>query len=268
MESDYNMCVDDAGGSTKPGTKVQIYACDDVAASQNWTLASDGRLTINGRCADVIGQGTAPGTKVQLWSCTFGANQQWQAEADGELVNPVSGDCLDDPGGSAVNGTQLVIEQCSATAGQIWLPSYVVPGGTGDIVSQLRQTSPPPLCVDDTNGSPQNGTAIRSYPCAGSNTSEDWRVEPGEDIRFESDESTCLDIKDNGTVVGSTIQLYTCNGDSSQFWITLSDGALYNPGANLCLEDPQSGAGDPALDIDTCPGSADVPGVQWFLPAP
>ena len=54
-----------------------------------------------------------------MWTCNGGANQQWQA-SNGALVNPASGKCLDDPGSSTANGTQLDLWTCNGGANQQW----------------------------------------------------------------------------------------------------------------------------------------------------
>ena len=64
--------------------------------NQQWTVASNGTLQVYGKCLDITGASTANGTLVELWDCNGGGNQQWQA-SNGELVNPASGKCLDDP---------------------------------------------------------------------------------------------------------------------------------------------------------------------------
>ena len=43
-------CVDNNNGSATPGNKVQIWACDGNTAAQNWTVASNGTLQIDGGC--------------------------------------------------------------------------------------------------------------------------------------------------------------------------------------------------------------------------
>ena len=46
----------------------------------------------------------------------------WQARSGGELVNPSSGRCLDDPSSSIANGTQLQILDChdNGSVDQTW----------------------------------------------------------------------------------------------------------------------------------------------------
>ena len=112
-------CVDNNNGSATPGNKVQMWTCDGNTAAQNWTVASNGTLQIDGGCMDITGAKTANGTLIEWWTCNGGANQQWQA-VNGQLVNPSSGKCLDDPGFNTTNGTQLVLWTCNGGSNQQW----------------------------------------------------------------------------------------------------------------------------------------------------
>ena len=55
-------CVDNNNGSGTNGNKVQIWDCDGNTAAQNWTVNSNGTLTIDGGCMDITGANytTAP----------------------------------------------------------------------------------------------------------------------------------------------------------------------------------------------------------------
>jgi non-reducing end alpha-L-arabinofuranosidase len=116
-----SVCVDDNNGSTANGNKVQMWACDGYAPAQNWTLNSNGSISINGTssCIDITGANYNNGTPIQLYSCWGGANQQWEAE-NGTLVNPASGKCLDDPDWNTANGTQLDLWTCNGGTNQQW----------------------------------------------------------------------------------------------------------------------------------------------------
>ncbi len=114
-----SLCVDNNNGSGANGNKVQIWSCDGYAPAQNWTVNSNGTITIDGGCMDITGANYSNGTLVELWTCNGGGNQQWTA-TNGELVNPASGKCLDDPASSTTNGTQLQIWSCSGAANQKW----------------------------------------------------------------------------------------------------------------------------------------------------
>jgi hypothetical protein len=111
-------CVDDNAGSSANGTIVQMWDCTGGAA-QNWTMASNGTVGINGKCLDITGGSTANGALIEEWACNGGANQQWLA-VNGMLVNPVSGKCLDDPGFNTAEGTQLDLWTCNGGTNQQW----------------------------------------------------------------------------------------------------------------------------------------------------
>jgi non-reducing end alpha-L-arabinofuranosidase len=112
-------CVDNNNASGTPGNKVQMWDCDGNTGAQNWTVNSNGTLTIDGGCMDITGANSANGTLIEWWTCNGGANQVWQAQ-NGELVNPATGKCLDDPGSNTANGTQLVLWTCNGGANQHW----------------------------------------------------------------------------------------------------------------------------------------------------
>jgi hypothetical protein len=112
-------CVDNNNGSGANGNKVQMWDCDGNTAAQNWTVNSNGTLTIDGGCMDITGANFSNGTLIELWTCNGGSNQQWQATG-GQLVNPASGKCLDDPASNTTNGTQLVLWTCNGGANQQW----------------------------------------------------------------------------------------------------------------------------------------------------
>jgi non-reducing end alpha-L-arabinofuranosidase len=112
-------CVDNNNGSGTNGNKVQIWTCDGNTAAQNWTVNSNGTLTIDGGCLDITNASNSNGTLIEWWTCNGGANQQWQAQ-NGEVVNPASGKCLDDPGSNTTNGTQLILYTCNGGSNQHW----------------------------------------------------------------------------------------------------------------------------------------------------
>ena len=47
--------MDDNGGSSANGTKIQMWDCNGSASSQTWTMASNGTVQINGKCLDITG---------------------------------------------------------------------------------------------------------------------------------------------------------------------------------------------------------------------
>jgi len=116
---DSSDCVDNNNASATDGNKIQMWACDGNTAAQNWTVNSNGTLTIDGGCMDITGAKYTDGTLIEWWPCNGGANQQWEASG-GELVNPTSGMCLDDPGFNTAEGTQLILYSCNGGSNQKW----------------------------------------------------------------------------------------------------------------------------------------------------
>ena len=113
------LCLDDNGAGASDGTHVQIWGCNGTAAQQ-WTIASNGTIQIEGGCMDVSNGGTGNGTLVQWYTCNNTGAQQWQVGADNSLINPQSGKCLDDPNSTTTAGTQLQIYTCNQTGAQNW----------------------------------------------------------------------------------------------------------------------------------------------------
>jgi len=117
-------CMDDTLGSSANGNKIQIFACNG-GNTQKWVLAADGTLRINGKCLDVTSKSLLDGAKIQLWTCITAngqpaPNQLWLAGPNGELINAMSGRCLNDPGGTTVNGTQLDQQDCYGNVSEVW----------------------------------------------------------------------------------------------------------------------------------------------------
>jgi len=122
------MCVTAAGNGSADGTQVVAWTCDNEA-SQQWTAYSDGTLRINGKCLDVAGRNTTAGAAADLWTCDGRQTQQWligQASLNpfGPISNHGSGNVLTDPGGSTVNGTQLLVGPDSGDLSGPWQVSF------------------------------------------------------------------------------------------------------------------------------------------------
>ena len=73
---------------------------------------------------------TTIGTKLELYDCNGVGGQKWVPQANGSLLNPQSGLCLDDPSGNTTNGTQLQIYTCNGNSSQKW--TYEPDGNPGE----------------------------------------------------------------------------------------------------------------------------------------
>jgi hypothetical protein len=114
-----NLCVDDAGNSTAPRSKVETWACNGGPAQQ-WTF-SHGELMHSGMCLNDKATG-GNNTPVVLYTCNGALNELWTHNVHGEYVLKARNGtlCLDDPAYSKKNGTKLVVYTCQATANQTW----------------------------------------------------------------------------------------------------------------------------------------------------
>jgi beta-glucanase (GH16 family) len=110
-------CIEAADASS--GSPVRLDQCDS-SSTQSWTLGTDGTVQAMGRCLSVTDSGTANGTKIQLLDCAGTPAQVWQAQTNGQLVNPHSGKCLDVTQNSSENGTPLQIWECWGASNQRW----------------------------------------------------------------------------------------------------------------------------------------------------
>jgi hypothetical protein len=113
-------CLTDPRNSAAAGTRIVASACSSTSG-QRWISGRTGTLTINGKCLGVAGASLLDGAAAEVSRCTGALSQQWQRDANGELVNVNSGRCLADPGNSSVSGIALVQEDCYSLTGEIWL---------------------------------------------------------------------------------------------------------------------------------------------------
>ena len=259
-----DMCIDEAGNSSSPGAAAQLANCND-SPEQNWTLAADGTIQINGLCLDTQGGGTAGGTKLVAATCSGAATQQWQQGSGNAVTNSgAPGMCLDDPGSSTTSGTALDIAACSGGTNQVWpLPAAQAPPAgppVGPVFSPLI-ASDNELCLDDSNNSTTSGAPVDIYTCNGA-PQQSWAIDANGTIE---DHGLCLDTQGGATASGTPITLDTCNGGLSQVWTAGSAYSLVNKAANLCLADPNSSrTKGTQLIISGCNGGANE---QWRLPA-
>ncbi|MFB9543791.1 ricin-type beta-trefoil lectin domain protein, partial [Micromonospora sagamiensis] len=88
-----------------------------------------------------------------------------------------------------------------------------------------------------------------------------WSVTPGGPVRALG---KCLDVSGGGSVDGTKIQLWTCNGSGAQVWAAQSDGSVRNPQSGKCLDVSGNSAVDgQVVHLWTCHGGANQ---RWVLP--
>jgi hypothetical protein len=248
-------CLDDYRSGTSAGNEVDSYTCNGNS-SQNWEYRPDGNpggagtVTIHNLCMDLKGGATAPKTLVVLETCDGASSQQWLISGSaGQLYNTDAGLCLT---GSAVNGTQVLVNGCAASASQAWtLPASPIQSGVGG------------MCVDDKGDVTSNGNKVQIHACNGT-AAQKWADEADETLRLNG--GKCLTVSGSSKLDGANVVLDACatgTPDSDQQWTLGPGGELINANSGRCLDDPgNSTTSGTALVQEDCYGR---PGEIWAI---
>jgi hypothetical protein len=217
---DAGLCLDVRGGVSADGQPVQLYTCNYTPAQQV-SYQSDNTVRVLGRC--LTAAGTDNHAPVSISSCAGAPGQSWIRRADGSLLNPAAGRCLDVPDADTTPGArQLQLYDCNQTTAQVWrLPPGPVTGPGG-------------LCVDVSDADPSSATAVQLYTCNASDAQR-WSTPGDGTLRVFG---KCLDLRYGATGNGTPVQLFDCNGTGAQKWVSRADGTVYNPASGRCLDDP------------------------------
>ncbi|MEV6939775.1 ricin-type beta-trefoil lectin domain protein, partial [Streptomyces sp. NPDC051132] len=121
----------------------------------------------------------------------------------GPLKGVASGRCVDVPGTSTTDGTQLQLWDCHDATNQQW--AYTDAG-------ELRVYGN--KCLDAAGTG--NGAKVQIYTCWGADNQK-WRLNSdGTVVGVQS--GLCLDAVGAGTANGTLLQLYTCSNGGNQRW--------------------------------------------------
>jgi poly(3-hydroxybutyrate) depolymerase len=116
-----------------------------------------------------------------------------------------SGRCVDVPGTTATNGTQVQLWDCHGGTNQRW---------TYATNRQLMVYGN--KCLDANGQGTSNGTAVIIWDC-NAQTNQQWNVNANGTITGVQS-GLCLDVSGAGTANGTKIQLWSCHGGSNQQW--------------------------------------------------
>jgi len=121
------------------------------------------------------------------------------------VANPQSGKCLDVPGTTTANGTQLHIYDCLGSTIQKW---------TRTAAGELRVHGD--RCLDVDHSGTADGTKVQIWTCNGSAAQRFTFGADGTIVGAGS--GKCVDVTAGGAANGTLVQLYTCNGTGAQRW--------------------------------------------------
>ncbi|HVT70868.1 MAG TPA: ricin-type beta-trefoil lectin domain protein [Trebonia sp.] len=133
--------------------------------------------------------------------------------ATGTITGVASGRCVDVPGASQANGTQLQLWDCHGGSNQSF---------TSTSSKQLQVYGSKCLDAAGTNA----GAKVQIWDCSG-RANQQWNLNSDGTITGVQS-GLCLDAANAGTGNGTPLQVWTCNGGGNQRW-TVSGGSTPPP---------------------------------------
>lgn len=116
-----------------------------------------------------------------------------------------SGKCLDVPGATTANSTQVKINTCNGGSNQSWL---LTPAKTLVVYGTK--------CLDVKGASTAVSAAVQINDCHG-NVNQQWNLNSNGTITSVQS-GLCLDVAGAATSNGTRVEMYTCNGRTNQKW--------------------------------------------------
>jgi len=227
----HGKCLDTTG--TGNGSGLQLATCNG-SAGEAWSLGQGaGSLTnpASGLCLTDPDAGAAAAVQAEIYDCasapSAGMSDHFQLPT-GTIVSAVGTMCADDPGNSAVSGTEVVLEPCDGSSAQSWgdfsdfLFSQNGEPAThhGLCLTALAKTNlnypfeyleDTPVAVNDCTPTPSSGSNPISY------LNSDWATRPNGEI-VNTDANLCLADRGSSTAKGSKLFLEACDGDAGEIW--------------------------------------------------
>jgi len=126
-------------------------------------------------------------------------------QQNGQIVGGQSGRCVDVPGATTTNGTQVQLWDCDGSAKQRW--AY---GASKQLTVYGNK------CLDASGGGTANGTTVIIWDCHGG-LNQQWNVNANGTIT-NVQSGLCVDANGAATTNGTKIILWSCNGGGNQQW--------------------------------------------------
>ncbi|WTN43534.1 ricin-type beta-trefoil lectin domain protein [Streptomyces sp. NBC_00631] len=154
----------------------------------------------------------------------------------------LSGKCLDNAGGTTVDGSAIQLYRCNNSAAQQWKP-------TGDTLRVMGKCA-------GANGT-ANGTKILLATCDGS-AAQKFTVRASDQSLYNPASGKCVDVPGANDADGTDLQLYTCNGTAGQRWTPADHTSyVYDAEGNRILQHSAAGS---VLYLGETEVSADIKG--------
>ncbi|WP_230395082.1 RICIN domain-containing protein [Plantactinospora alkalitolerans] len=126
-----------------------------------------------------------------------------------QLVGGQSGRCIEVPGSTTTNGTQMQLWDCSGSTNQRW---------THTASKQLTVYGN--KCLDANGAGTTNGTTVIIWDCHGG-LNQQWNLNASGTLT-NAQSGLCIDANGAASANGTKIILWSCNGGANQQWSTRS----------------------------------------------
>jgi hypothetical protein len=155
--------------------------------------------------AGQIGYATSQGETAQFDNLSITPGSGGTGGGTSTIVGTGSGRCVDVPGASQTQGTQVELWDCNGGTNQQW---------TYTSANELRVYGSD--CLDAYGQGTTAGTKVDIWPCNGGGNQK-WTFNANGTITG-TQSGLCLDATGAGTTNGTLLELWTCNGGSNQQW--------------------------------------------------
>ncbi len=120
------------------------------------------------------------------------------------LVGVGSNRCVDVPGASTEDGTDVQLYDCNGTAAQTWRFN-----------PESREVRALDKCLDVEQGNANDGTPVQLYSCNGTDAQK-WTYDPNS--KQLTAFGKCLDASGGATANGTKVIIAACHGRDNQQW--------------------------------------------------
>ncbi|GAA1968031.1 ricin-type beta-trefoil lectin domain protein [Catenulispora subtropica] len=155
--------------------------------------------------AGQAGYATSQGETAQFDNLSITPGSGGTGGGSGAIVGSGSGRCVDVPGATQTNGTQVELWDCNGGTNQQW---------TATAAGELRVYGS--SCLDASGQGTTAGTKVDIWSCSGQ-SNQKWTLNADGTITGVQS-GLCLDATGAGTGNGTLLELWTCNGGSNQKW--------------------------------------------------
>lgn len=246
------MCIDLTGGSTNPGTLIEVWNCNGLK-NQEWAWVGNALKysADTSMCVAVQNGQQTVGSKLILDKCNGAASQQFGLDQNGRIyVAGAQKFCLSPVGDKFLPGTNIQLFTCAYYNEQQWTvatgkgpPPVPAPDFKKAVI--ITSEFAPGKCLDVPGGKATAAAVLDLWDCVGV-SGQSFFFNADGTISSMVDKSMCLELT-GGIKQGINLQLSKCSGANQQkFGYDHKTATIYASAsasdASLCVDIPGKNA--------------------------